>query len=312
MRFDLTDLRLFLNVHEAGTITAGADRTHMTLASASERIRAMERHLATPLLVRHRQGVQPTEAGHTLVHHARLVLRQMEQLRGDLGEHGAGLAGHVRVLCNTSALSEHLPAPLAPFLAACPRIAVDLQERTSQQVADAVRDGLCDFGIAADTADLAQLRTTPFTDDPLVLIAPPGHALAARRAVALQDAAGFDFIGLPEDSALQAHLSQQARRVGERLRYCVRLQHFDAIARLVGLGAGIAIVPRAAAARLARTMGVRRIRLTDSWAARRLVLCARNNEPLTAPAQALWHRLAPAADAAPGGQRRPACSKSTA
>ncbi|HHT9011580.1 TPA: LysR family transcriptional regulator, partial [Burkholderia cenocepacia] len=41
MRFDLTDLRLFLNICEAGTITSGAERTHITLQAASERIRGM-------------------------------------------------------------------------------------------------------------------------------------------------------------------------------------------------------------------------------------------------------------------------------
>ncbi len=65
MRFDLTDLRLFLNVHEAGTITAGAQRSHMTLASASERIRGMEELLGVALLMRDRRGVEVTPAGRT-------------------------------------------------------------------------------------------------------------------------------------------------------------------------------------------------------------------------------------------------------
>ena len=51
MCFDLTDLRLLLSVHEAGTITGGAECTHMRLASASERIRGMEEALGVPLLL---------------------------------------------------------------------------------------------------------------------------------------------------------------------------------------------------------------------------------------------------------------------
>ena len=86
MRSDLTDLRLFVNVHEAGTITGGATATHMTLASASERIRSMEESLGVPLLVRDRRGVRSTPAGRTLLHHARLVLRQMDLLQGELGD----------------------------------------------------------------------------------------------------------------------------------------------------------------------------------------------------------------------------------
>src|SRR5262245_49976042 len=55
-RFDLTDLRLFVHVAEAGSITHGAVRANMTLASASERIRAMEEALSAPLLERKRRG----------------------------------------------------------------------------------------------------------------------------------------------------------------------------------------------------------------------------------------------------------------
>ena len=106
MHFDLTDLRLFLHVQEAGTITGGAAASYMTLASASERIRGMEDSLGSPLLSRARRGVQLTPAGRTLAHHAQLVLRQIDQLQGELGDYGAGIKGHVRLLCNSSALAE--------------------------------------------------------------------------------------------------------------------------------------------------------------------------------------------------------------
>src|SRR5438045_7718764 len=86
MRFDLIDLRLFLHVVEAGSITHGAERMHLAVAAASTRIRNMELALGTALLQRQRLGVQPTPAGRTLVHHARLMLQQAERMRGELGE----------------------------------------------------------------------------------------------------------------------------------------------------------------------------------------------------------------------------------
>ena len=80
-RFDLTDLRLFLYVADASNITHGAQRANMTLASASERIRDMETDLGTPHLVRKRRGVELTAAGTALLHHARLVMQQLEQTK---------------------------------------------------------------------------------------------------------------------------------------------------------------------------------------------------------------------------------------
>src|SRR3954453_5090316 len=101
MNFDLTALRLFAAVAEEGSITAGAARAGLALASASARVRGMEEALGTPLLDRGRRGLRTPPAGFALVHHARLVLEQVERLRGELRQpFGGGLRGHVRLLSN--------------------------------------------------------------------------------------------------------------------------------------------------------------------------------------------------------------------
>ena len=75
----------------------------------------MELALGAPLFERKRRGVSPTAAGGTVVHHARLVMQQVERMRGDLGEYAHGLKGHVRLLSNTIASTEFLPEALAAF-----------------------------------------------------------------------------------------------------------------------------------------------------------------------------------------------------
>lgn len=279
MRFDLTDLRLFLNVQETGSITAGARRSHMTLASASERIRGMEETLGVPLLLREHRGVQATPAGRTLAHHARLVLAQMDRMRGELDHYGQGLKGHVRVLCNTTALSEYLPQVLGEFLKDHPRVSVDLEERLSYEIADALRAGTCDIGVLADSTDLHGLQVLRFRHDPLALVLPPGHRLAGRETALLADVADEEFVGLVEGSALQEHIAHHARRSGKALSYRVLLRSFDAVCRMVGQGVGIAIMPKVAAVRYGRGVGVRRVALVDDWAVRDLVLCVRGELP---------------------------------
>src|SRR6202011_5988059 len=106
MRFDLADLDLFRHVVEAGSITHGGERARLALGAASTRIRRMEEAFGATLLVRSRQGVTPTQAGRTLLQHARTILREAERLREDLGAYAGGLAGQIRVLSNTNALTE--------------------------------------------------------------------------------------------------------------------------------------------------------------------------------------------------------------
>src|SRR6185437_2712640 len=105
MRFDLTDLSLFRHVAEAGSITHGGERAHLALAAASARIRNMEDTLGAARLLRTRQGITPTQAGRTFLQPARTLLEQAERLREHLGAYAGGLAGQVRVLSNTNALT---------------------------------------------------------------------------------------------------------------------------------------------------------------------------------------------------------------
>src|SRR5690606_41460562 len=153
MRMDLTDLRLFLAVVEAGSITAGAARASLALGSASERLRAMEDDAGVALLRRHPRGVSMTEAGEALAHHAHLILRQQSLLRAELREFANGARGTLHLYANTAALTGFLPGRLAPWLAQRPRLQVDLKERTSVEIVRAVHGGQAEAGILASMVD---------------------------------------------------------------------------------------------------------------------------------------------------------------
>jgi molybdate transport repressor ModE-like protein len=295
MRFDLTDLRLFLHVAESGSITAGAELAHLALASASARIRGMEDVLGVPLLQRGRRGVEPTDAGRTLLHHARVITQQMERMRADLGQHASGLKGHIRVLCNTSALAEFLPDALAGFMAAHPQVNLDLEERLSYDIVQAMRDGLADIGVIADSVEHGGLQTFPFRDDQLVLAMSPGHPLAVRlkrrRSVAFGEALPYEFVGLAGDSALQKYVAGHAARLGQRLTYRVRLRSLDAVCRMAAAGAGLAVLPESAVLRCRDAVAIRHVRLTDAWAIRKLLICVRDYDLLPGYARELVDTL---------------------
>src|SRR5215468_1255332 len=291
MRFDLTDLNLFVHVVEAGSITHGAERMHLAVAAASTRIRNMEALLGTPLLHRQRQGVQPTEAGRTLLHHAQLLLRQAERMRGELAEYANGLREQVRLMSNTNALTEFLPEPLSAFLAAHPQVNIDLEERLSDEIVAAVADGTADVGIVASTVEVAGLEVLPFRVDRFVLVVAKNHSLSAVEQIAFVDTLDCDFVGLDRSSALQRFLCEKAERIGRRLKLRVQLRSFDAVCRLVECNVGIGVVPATTAARHAKTMSIRRIELTDEWAVRRLTICMRRQADLPLYARELVRHL---------------------
>ncbi|MEI9429794.1 LysR substrate-binding domain-containing protein [Mesorhizobium sp. Cs1299R1N3] len=285
MRFDLTDLRLFLLVAERGSITHGAELAGLALASASARIKGMEESLGAPLLERRRRGVVPTAAGQALLHHARAVQNQIEAMAGDLGAYATGLRARVRLMANTAATSELLRDTLPAFLAAHPGIDVDLDERPSHEIAEAVANGAADLGIAASWAGLSHLEQKPFLIDRLVVIIARTQPGIEGHHAALADILGEPFVGLSAGHPLQEHIARQAARLGGHLHFRIRVPGLDDVCRLVSQGAGIAIVPESAARRSARTL--RSLRLTDDWATRQLNLCARSFEALTPQAKLL-------------------------
>ena len=291
MRFDFTDLRLFQFVVQTGSITRGAERAHLALASASARIRGMEEILGVPLLKRGRRGVEPTEAGRSLLDHARIVLQQIETMRGDLSAYSRGLKGSVRILANTSALSEHLPALLADFLAANPTIDIDLEDRESPAIGAAIAAGDADIGIGSQAALVPGLESHPFRTDRLVLAVPTNHRLAGKRQTAFADLLDLDFVGLPRGAALDEHVAMQAARLGRALRLRVRVSSLDAVCAMVAAGVGVGIVPETTASRHRRVLPIATLRLAEAWSMRELALYVRDSRRLPRPARRLFDVL---------------------
>ncbi|WP_085026328.1 LysR family transcriptional regulator [Ensifer aridi] len=290
MRFDLTDLRLFVSIAEAGSITHGAAEAGLSLPAASERLREMEASSKVRLLDRGRRGVTLTEAGEALLHHARLILSQVATMHGEMGQLAKAMGGTVRLLANTAAITEFLPTRLAPWLASNPQAAIAIKERQSTDIACNIALGFAEIGVLSDSVETTGLTLRPFVTDRLVVVAVRDHALEALRQVRLGDLAGLPFIGLTE-AALQDHLKAQAARIGMRITPRMRVRGFDDICRMASAGVGVGIVPEAAARRCRKTMRISVKRLAENWAVRRLSLCTRSDAELTPLAKSLLGHL---------------------
>src|ERR1700690_12067 len=114
MHFDLVDLQLFVAVADSGSITHGAMRAHLALASAR----------------------------------ARLIMQNVAMMQGDIAAFASGVKASVHLLANTSGLSEHLPRALAVFLRENPDISLDVEERESIDIVGAIASGAADLGFA--------------------------------------------------------------------------------------------------------------------------------------------------------------------
>lgn len=291
MQFDLTDLRLFVRTAEERNLTRAAARQHLSLAAASARIKALEEQSGLPLFYREARGVKLTPPGEAFLHHARGVLRQTDQLRQELQEYGGGLRGHLRVFANTTAVSDFLPELLPTFLAAHPRVNVDLQEKPNADIPRGVHDGRADLGIVAGQVDTLGLQAIHFSTDRLVLVTPRQHPFAQQADIDFEDTLDQDHVGMHHGSTLQSFLAQVTDRLGKPWRLRIQLSSFDAMCRMVGAGVGVAIVPESVARRNLDAMGLALVELRDAWRVRERYLLMRDQATLPAYAAALVQTL---------------------
>ncbi|HTJ99724.1 MAG TPA: LysR family transcriptional regulator, partial [Bordetella sp.] len=97
MRFDLLSLKLFVAVCEHRNISRAADAESIAPSAISKRISHMEDMLKTPLFLRSNKGLELTPAAHSLLNHARVILRDLAQMESELFDHAEGLRGQIRL-----------------------------------------------------------------------------------------------------------------------------------------------------------------------------------------------------------------------
>ncbi|MFW2046108.1 LysR family transcriptional regulator [Acinetobacter variabilis] len=281
MRLDFFDLHLFLNIVDTGSLTKGAERSAISLQAASERIKKLEQQYQVSLFSRHSGGVKMTFAGQVFAEHAQALLQQGQQLSQAMASFSEGLHSNISLWCNSSAQSEYLPLLLPQYLVNNPNIQIDLKEAESNDIIAALASSTAKLGLISSFFPAPQLQTLEFSDDPLVLICPEQHDLAANQALTLADCLNYPFVGLMQYHSLQQSIETQARLLNCEIQYRLRLPNFAAIAQVVANGVGIAIMPKRAAQRLSKLYAFQQIQLTGDWANRKLLLAAKNFDELS-------------------------------
>lgn len=275
MYFDITDLKLCINVANAGNITQGAKLTYLTLQAASERIRGLESELNIDIFIRSAKGVSLSNAGYAFIEHAKIILQQIELMQDELRQYNQHLSRHINILCNTSAQMEFLPSRISAYLHQQPNMSVSVKEMPSANIVTAIKNNMADIGVIADSTDLTGLDIRPFSPDELVVLTHKDSLWASQKSISFSDIIDAKFIGLTEDNPLQKHIDDHAKQQGKRLNYRVRMPTIDAVMQGVNEGIGIAIIPKQAVQR-SQSSASKPILLAESWACRKLVICARD------------------------------------
>lgn len=267
MRYELTDLRVFLAIAQAKSLTGGASDMHLTAPSASYRLKNLEQAMGVSLFERTQKGMALTPAGMTVLRYAQTILGNVERLQSEMVRHTDRTEGHLRVYANSSTLNS-LPAALSRFLAAYPNVNVDLEESLSEETVKAVLDGRADIGLIAGAIETRELESITYGKDELLFIIPPRHPLGLHQKVSLETALSHDLVAIGRKSSNFLFLQQKAEQLGVKPRVRVHAPNFDAVVRCVQEGAGISLVPRSVARPAIEQGIVEGVCLEEVWAMR--------------------------------------------
>lgn len=284
---DLTLLRSFLAIAEAGGITGAAERIGITQPALSRRLQQLESDLGATLLARGRQGAALTEIGRLVQSEAQAIVARYEGMREAVADRQRLRGGTVRIGGGATAVSFILPEAIAAFRAAHPQMRFQLREAGSRQVAEDVIAGHLELGVVTLPVRDRELQVTPLTTDRVVLVARHDHPLAQRPRVRIQDLADQAFVAFEAGSALRQIIDARLREAGVEVNVVMELRSIPAILRMVATTGNLAFVSRLG---MEQPGDVVAVDVQGLRIERRLAVIARRSTPLS-PAAAAFSRL---------------------
>ena len=240
---ELRHLQALLAVADEGTFSRAAARLGYTQSAVSQQIAALERMVGTPLFDRPGgpRPVELTEAGRTMVDHARGVLRRLGAAQAELAAIAAGDRGTIRVGTVQSVGTRVLPQLLARFHQRRPGVDVVLRESHDVHVLlDAVADGELDVTFTEVTPE-ARFQYRRMLDDPFVLVAPAGSDIAGRASVTVDEVTALPLISYRD--AVCSTLIEQIFRHGDPPTFVFRSDDNPTIQGCVASGIGYWATP---------------------------------------------------------------------
>jgi DNA-binding transcriptional LysR family regulator len=237
----LRQLQIFAAAARTLSFSRAARDVHLTQPAVSMQIRELERIAGLPLFERGRGRLRLTAAGDELLVHAHRVLQELR----DAEEALAALAGLSRgrlTIAVVSTAKYFAPKLLARFTHGHPGIELRLLVNNRAEVVRLLADDEVDLAITGTTPHELPLAAKPFARHPLVVVAPPDHALARRRRVTAAELAREPFLVREPGSGTRAAFERFLRGARVHAGRTTEMQSNETIKQAVMAGMGVAFL----------------------------------------------------------------------
>jgi len=242
---ELRHLRYFVAVAEAGSLTVAAQRElHTSQPSLSRQIRDLEDEVGAQLLTRSARGIELTPAGRAFLDHARSVLSQVAAA----AESARRMAHPAKPCFVMGFLTGHeltwMPEALRILRDELPNVDVMISSQYSPLLADGLLKGKIDAAFLRRERGVPELAYRVLVKEPLMVVLPSNHRLAALKSIGPRDLMGETFVTVSDTApVLRAVIDNYLKRSAVNITPAHQADHLAMGMSLIASTGGVGLLP---------------------------------------------------------------------
>ena len=276
---ELYQMKLFVDLANAGNFTKVAAENYVTQAAVTLQIRKLESELGVRLFHRTTRSVTLLEAGQRLLPYAREILQKADEAALAVRDTKDEVTGLVRIASVHSVGLYEMPPYIKQFLKKYPLVSLRIDYRNADAIYRALHDNDIDIGIVAYPTDMPRLEIIPFLSDSLVLVARADNPLAQKKKLKLTDLENQSFVQFSEDTptrrATDAIMSEHDITVNVRME----CDNIEVLKQMVEIGFGMALLPNHTITETDLAKGLKILHISDMKIERPLGILLLKNAP---------------------------------
>ncbi len=243
---NLNQLYYFQKLAELQHFTKAAEALFISQPSLTYSIKSLEKELNTPLFEKKGRNVVLTKYGQTFYEYVSRGIGELEAGAEIVKNYGSPTFGVVDLAFIYTMGHKFIPKLVATFSKqeGNEHISFNLEQNTSREVVNLLKEGKCDIAISSYIGDEKELKFNEISEEELVLIVPKDHPLARHKNIDLAETSKYPYIGYSETSGLYSHLKSIFEESGFEPAIKCRIQEDHTIFGFVENGYGIAVVPK--------------------------------------------------------------------
>ena len=233
-------VKVFLTSIDSGSFTKAGEILGYTQSNLTQMMKSFEQELGIPLLIKTKKGVEPTNEARLLIPAMRAMINQEERFLQEADEIRGIRRGSIRIGSYVSTSSTWLPQVIGYYQSSYPEVEFNIVESGQGEMLHGLLSGDLNLALMSDPEG-SEIDFIPILEDPMVVVFPPDHPLAAYDYVPLSKLQNYPLIMTYREYDTDANKILQSAGLDAHVKY--RSKDDFAVLSMVQHGLGISILP---------------------------------------------------------------------